>query len=555
MIVLAGALERAPDDAALLDRITANSPLFAAALAPPARRIDALLQFGLASEALAALDALPAAARAKILRRGAHGYVLLPLDLAAAAFLAHDQKRAKAILAGFEIPAARHQAEAARWKRNALRVLLGQTYLDDPFDLLKDTINGVSPPVWAAAFAQLAERGRYPQLAKTFRETKPERQHDPGEDAMAYLAPALRDRVAAIRAKVATPAAAAPSEPPTAIEALLRAPRIVPFVEKPMPAKLPAAPDEAIDCSNAADAARRMHLPPGWNPLRMERRGREVVAIAVAGMLDPVGELGLGAYWILHSRDGGATWEEPLYTGLREQMPYVVVPSSRLPLLAGDHLNIEVMVRELDPESITFPPVMLRTKREAHGLSLEMPWEALRRDSDGDGVTDLVEERLGTDPYKRDTDGDGIDDGKDGLPQVALAGKRNAESDALAALLREFYLGAGKLVVGLAQSEEERNACVKRASILGPQTLFVVGDRATFGAIDIHRRVIVFTRRELELYEKKFGPTFAAEMHVFVNHAGTKAVITDNEQWRGDTYALRKTKKGWVVKSTGGWIT
>ena len=39
-----------------------------------------------------------------------------------------------------------------------------------------------------------------------------------------------------------------------------------------------------------------------------------------------------------------------------------------------------------------------------------------RRDTDGDGWSDLLENRLGTDPQSRDTDRDGIDDSADRNP-------------------------------------------------------------------------------------------------------------------------------------------
>lgn len=45
----------------------------------------------------------------------------------------------------------------------------------------------------------------------------------------------------------------------------------------------------------------------------------------------------------------------------------------------------------------------------------------LRRDSDGDGLTDRMEERLGTDPKRADTDGDGDNDFVDPCPTVARA--------------------------------------------------------------------------------------------------------------------------------------
>ena len=38
-----------------------------------------------------------------------------------------------------------------------------------------------------------------------------------------------------------------------------------------------------------------------------------------------------------------------------------------------------------------------------------MPEAAI--DSDGDGLTDVEEKKLGTNPYKADTDGDGLTDG------------------------------------------------------------------------------------------------------------------------------------------------
>lgn len=48
------------------------------------------------------------------------------------------------------------------------------------------------------------------------------------------------------------------------------------------------------------------------------------------------------------------------------------------------------------------------------------PYDAtIRKDTDGDGLTDLVEARLGTDPKKADTDGDGLNDAIDPCPNAA----------------------------------------------------------------------------------------------------------------------------------------
>ena len=581
MIILADELSRTPDDVVLLDELTAlDSDRFAAALgpvrlgsqaeirqawkgapatAPAARQIRALIALGLAREALAALDALPASVRDVILRGRAsiddQPAAELPLDIAAAAFVANDVARASKLLDGFHRPAAKYtgdrDAESASSHALVLRELLSELRTDDPFDLLESVLQGGGRPsggVWSEVVARLAEQGGYPSLAEMIRHLSGGGFNN-DDEALQYLPPALRDEVAAVAQKIAAPKA---DDVPTTVEALLRVPRLTPFAEERMPAELPAL-DEVIDCGSIPVS---MKIPDGLHPLRLERRGNEVAGIAISRALDPLGEVGLGAYWVIHSTDGGATWESPLYTGLRENAPYVVLPSSKLPLIADGGLRVEVNIRELDTSSITFPPVALRVKREERGLYLSMAWDDLRRDSDGDGVTDLVEERIGTDPHNRDTDGDGIDDGKDGLPQVPLTASGNAASEALAAVLANFHLGRGALIIGVAESAEERNACVTRTSRLAPETLFVIGDRAAFAAISINRRVVVLTPRELDLYEQKFGPTYAADLrYFFVNHAGTKAFLINSERWREDVFEIVKTESGWKVNVIGGWIS
>lgn len=67
------------------------------------------------------------------------------------------------------------------------------------------------------------------------------------------------------------------------------------------------------------------------------------------------------------------------------------------------------------------------------------PWSvtldprAVFADKDGDGLADLTEKALGTDPARADTDGDGIPDGKDPAPRAAP--DRNAGSQAADGLL------------------------------------------------------------------------------------------------------------------------
>jgi outer membrane protein assembly factor BamB len=65
---------------------------------------------------------------------------------------------------------------------------------------------------------------------------------------------------------------------------------------------------------------------------------------------------------------------------------------------------------------------------------------AIRADSDGDGLTDLVEARLGTDPNKADTDGDGIPDAADPCPNAAPRTLSDVEQIVAASVEARFFL-------------------------------------------------------------------------------------------------------------------
>ncbi len=68
----------------------------------------------------------------------------------------------------------------------------------------------------------------------------------------------------------------------------------------------------------------------------------------------------------------------------------------------------------------------------------------LRRDSDGDGWTDLVEHRLGTDHQQPDTDGDGLKDSEDKNPLAAPRLLNDAENVLAAAFEARFRFSGGR---------------------------------------------------------------------------------------------------------------
>jgi hypothetical protein len=99
-----------------------------------------------------------------------------------------------------------------------------------------------------------------------------------------------------------------------------------------------------------------------------------------------------------------------------------VVLSPPHPNAAGELKKIEKQYRDrnlkpaqrkkLDKRRNDLSTIVYRSIKETVKLSLA----ALRKDSDGDGLPNLVEKRFGTDPNNADTDGDGVRDDRDANP-------------------------------------------------------------------------------------------------------------------------------------------
>jgi hypothetical protein len=243
-------------------------------------------------------------------------------------------------------------------------------------------------------------------------------------------------------------------------------------------------------------------------PVRIERDGAEIAGMALSRALDPVAG---GGDWVIHSADGGKTWDEPLYTGLRWGAPYSVATSSKLPLMTPDGLQVEVEARG---ESAQY---------------LELTWSELRRDSDRDGLTDLVEERIATDPFAADTDGDGIRDAIDPMPQLAGAARADDTSQIVTALLHALHRGDPTRSFG---------------------ANFLAGDAARLASTLTNGRFVVLSDDEQALYDAKFGETaFEAIPYVVIRHDGRQATLTHEARDGMAVFDLTKGAGGWSV----GW--
>jgi len=576
--------------------------------------LKALLDAGLAAEARTAFSGLPAALRTRLAsRKGGSGALTvdgLTVDsvgwdlapaLVAAALLTDKGEEARRRLAAVQaaqelLPetAPEDYDEREEWERQRetaivwrlLELLATAGLSADPFgDLTRQVVieqeGGASAGIvgWDTlrrAFARLAEREGYPEIADYYlrrvrrhAEQTHEREEwaDPAWDPVPVLPIAVAARVAeaarqleALRSELEDRSGGSVVGGDAAartIASSLAAPRLKPYEERPLPAGIRPVDPESEELTDETSGETPIRLPGGLHPVRVERSGDEVVAVAVSQDYDPVGEVSAGGYWVVRSHDGGQAWSRPLYTGLRIMSPYVVRSVSELPLVGeGDVLHVEVEILELDEGSITLPPLGMQAKRQQQGLYLTIPFAELERDGDGDGLTDLAEERLLTDRNDPDTDGDGLGDAADPLPHVAHAGGGDRRARALEAVLAKT---AGERWRALLVGPPGDNSPVYRPGMLtltAEETLFVTGDRTIFEPLSPGRRVIVLTPGEEEEAAEKFGLLFTLEITLLTfDRSGDHGLVVWTSHWQGGTFRLDWQDGEWVAEDVTWWIT
>jgi outer membrane protein assembly factor BamB len=143
---------------------------------------------------------------------------------------------------------------------------------------------------------------------------------------------------------------------------------------------------------------------------RTDAQGR-TWGLLQSGVLGDRGDL-----WLVEKVDG--QWRNPLFTGVSTS-------------------GVSRWVKPAPPE----PTIGGRKGEElAKGAWFDVlvANEEIRRDADGDGLTDLVERRLSTDPAKADTDGDGDPDGVDPWPNAPRRTLNDSER-VLAAVFEARY--------------------------------------------------------------------------------------------------------------------
>ena len=287
--------------------------------------------------------------------------------------------------------------------------------------------------------------------------------------------------------------------------------------------------------------------------MRIGQDGSRIAVISVSQNYDPTGEVSRGGYWVHLSGDGGQSWGKPLYTGLAELYPYVVLPQAALPLFDGETLRVAVEVKELDPESITYPPMGLRTKRQAKDLYLTIPLAALAQDGDLDGFSNIAARHLLLDaPVK-------------GAPMLiwsdaggTCGGSQSDVQRALAAFLAKLF---GSQTGGIVEPVDRRPDAplegeIRSAPNSADRPIFIEGNLSDLACLRTGRPTIIYRPADIARMRTMVPDFHAVKLGTIVfNRAHDRGVFSFSAGWSGGTIRLRRTASGWTLEPLSRWVT
>jgi hypothetical protein len=537
-----------------------------AALALVGELLDVELRAGFPAEALAVLADLPPEIRSRVvsgpllpLEINVEGLRVsfpapdLRLELAIAQALTGNPRRAAELEKG--LPPLAPEPEwkwMARLGRSApaepdrgIRLLLDRWLRpakSDPFGLLADSVSSLMQS-WSLdrllLLARLAEREGYPEMAAYAEHDavlKLTGQTDSFEGARGLTprASATARRLIAARESLRKGFRSVRSARP------IRPPRVR-FEERPLPALVAAAQGESGRGTGGEAWDRR---PKNFPALKMGQEGDRVVILGAYPEGDRRLSFAPGLYWVVLSEDRGRTWSRPLATGLRESSPYRWNRGSALPLLDGGRLQLAVTREENDPDYPVPLFYVARPVTRTRTLLLTLPLADLRRDSDGDGLTDLEEQELLTDPDRPDTDGDGLSDANDPMPGVPFDGTpvNVSRAEALASALKEIF------------QNDPRTYKPGESPVSGGLAAFLVSDPRLFSGFQPVRRTIVLTPPEAVEAEKKLHFETSLWMCVSFDRSGRRALVVWAREAEGGVLHLEDSGQGWKREVFGAWV-
>ena len=256
------------------------------------------------------------------------------------------------------------------------------------------------------------------------------------------------------------------------------------------------------------------------------------------------GESGI---WIGYSENNGKDWSY-YYTGITQKQPIFVKFYSQRPLIKEKgKLEIDAcLLRQLSPFSHPVPTQSYECIKD--GIYLVFDMSVIARDSDGDGLTDIVEDKFFTDKHNKDTDGDGIPDNLDTNPRVHYP--RTGKSKVYETILNED-IGSKDMDWAVGRLLFRGNNSKYYVTDSTETVLIVTDDKDLMGIQPQKYRIIFMTTEEYknkakayksELNKMSLSPFFKVD-----NKRNTYIISYGFNTW-GSDYLVKRMIIGWRIK-------
>lgn len=247
-------------------------------------------------------------------------------------------------------------------------------------------------------------------------------------------------------------------------------------------------------------------------------------------------------YWVALSKDDGGKWKY-YYTGITKANFYYFKCKSTIPLFINDSvIQIESsLVRQVSPRG--FPIGSPEYELLKDGLIISINLNKLTLDSDNDGLTDIEERKILTNPFKADTDNDGIIDGKDSNPRFKNI---NSDLSTLIGYLLEGDWGRGDshfLKLDYTNKLDKTYQSNRFAQLV------VTDDSRIINLSKTQNTYIFATESELTDYLKT-TPVPPSRLGIEIKRVGIFTeeynIIISKSTW-SIKYLARKVKTGWQI--------
>lgn len=261
---------------------------------------------------------------------------------------------------------------------------------------------------------------------------------------------------------------------------------------------------------------------------------------------------GLGV-WIAYSTDKGKTWTY-YYTGIIQEKPLYVKWYSKYPLIDpnGD-LQIEACLMRKTNDFGLYGYDLYELVQD--GLLLTFDLETLAKDSDSDGLTDIMETRFHTDLNNPDTDGDGIPDNMDMNPRFNLPRTEKTQ-------IYEAVLNSDKRATHFWNEDECEiipfsETSAPHYAIDTTRMILIVTDEPDLLACQPTTDRVIFLKNEefgktkdkfMDENSMSFSPLFK------VDKVEDAYVFSVSGRFWGTGYVAEKKKDGWLIRVTYRFI-